>query len=97
MPKTTQPPQLKNPFQPFGDSIRIAASSIHRGNVSICANLNDLCVKHQVEYRKAIKLEYPNGSVAMIQLDEGNLAHEVYLHESAYFVFIACIQAGELS
>jgi len=88
MLKTTQPPQLENPFQPFGEGVRVGIKNHDEGNAILAVNLFDLCTLHNVDFNDAKAIDYPNGSISMLQLHSGDLAHELYLDETSYLIFM---------
>ncbi|MDQ6952246.1 MAG: hypothetical protein Q9M15_01815, partial [Mariprofundaceae bacterium] len=89
MPNSTvQNPKQTNPFQPFGDGVRIGVVAYAEGDQALAANLADLCALHRVNYATATHLEYPNGSIAMLNPKSHGVAGDLYLSESAYGVFM---------
>jgi len=82
-----------NPFAPFGESVRIGTIGSTDGDIEILANLQDLCALHGVEYSKAINLEYPNGSMALLRSHRGGFNNNAYLTEQAYSVFMAWVNS----
>ncbi|MDX8382647.1 MAG: hypothetical protein R8M45_01120, partial [Ghiorsea sp.] len=57
----------------------------------LAANLSDLCKLHEVNYERATQLEYPNGSISMLNPRSHGIGGAVYLSESAYSVFMAWV------
>jgi len=56
-----------NPFAPFGKGVRIGTTGSIEGNIELLACLQDLCKLHDVDFKQALDLEYPNGSIAMLR------------------------------
>jgi len=82
---------IVNPFKPFGDGVRIGACGSLEGNIEIAVNISDLCQLHHVDRPKALRLEYPNGSTAILRTSHHDMVTGVYLTESAYQVFMAWV------
>ncbi|MDX8383522.1 MAG: hypothetical protein R8M45_05535 [Ghiorsea sp.] len=82
-----------DPFQPFGKGVRIGAVAYVAGNQALAANLEDLCALHHVDYATAVHLDYPNGSIAMLNSKPDGVAGDLYLLESAYGVFMSWMGA----
>jgi len=74
-------------FRPFGGGVRIGSYGA-AGNAAISANLNDLCRRYSVDEEQAQQLNYPDGSILLLQIELGSLATELYLNKSAYSLFM---------
>jgi len=74
-------------FRPFGDGVRIGSYGA-AGHAAISANLSDLCKRYSVDEEPARKLNYPDGSILLLQIRRNERATEIYLDESAYAHFM---------
>jgi len=80
-----------DPFKPFGKNVRIGIVGHATGDQELAANLSDLCALHNVDYKEASQLEYPNGSIAMLNPKAQGIGGDLYLTELAYGVFMAWV------
>jgi len=79
-------------FHPFGTGVRIGGHGAP-GNVEIAANLSDFCCVHGVKPEQC-RLDYPEGSVMILNPNSEGLGSDVYLAEPAYNKFMEMIEGG---
>jgi len=77
-------------FRPFGDGVRIGSYGA-AGDTEISANLFDLCERYGVDHEQAKRLQYPDGSILILQIEQGSIETEIYLSEEAYPVFMTWV------
>jgi hypothetical protein len=85
--------QPLNPFAPFGENVRVGTTNVIEGDIEILACLQDLCALHKVDLKQALHLDYPNGSIAMLNQDKSDFNNCAHLTEQAYSVFMAWVNS----
>ena len=77
---------MSDPFHPFGTGVRIGGYGAD-GDVEIVANLSDLCHLHGVKPEQT-RLDYPEGTVLILNPNCEGMGSDVYLAEPAYDMFM---------
>ncbi len=79
-----------DPFHPFGEGVRIGGYGA-AGNVELAVNLSDLCRAHGVNLERS-RLNYPDGTVLILNPYATKRGSDVYLSAPAYSVFIDALE-----
>jgi len=77
-------------FHPFGTGVRVGGYGA-AGDVEIVANLADLCRVHGVKPEQT-RLDYPEGTVLILNPQHKGIGSDVYLAEPAYDMFMEMIE-----